>query len=127
MTLQIEADIIQKKSQLQVLQEEMAQLHHILTLMEQQQQSYIVLNTLDEYASYIQEYIQRYIQANATLLIKAELSQAMVQFTATELKTVEKVWKTLQPLIQMSIWLQHLDIHKSEEELEIREIESLLA
>jgi hypothetical protein len=113
---------------LQILQEEMAQLHHILTLVEQQQQSHIILDTLDEYASYIQEYIQGYIQANATLLIKAEFSQAMVQFTAAELKTVGKVWKTLQPFIQMSIWLQHLDIHKSEEEMETREIEeSLLA
>ena len=52
----------------------------------------------------------------------------MVQFTVAELNTVKKVWNTLQPLSQMSLWLQHSDIHKAEEEMEIREIEqSLLA
>jgi hypothetical protein len=92
--------------------------------MKQQQES----STIDEYAKHIQEYIQRYIQASATLLINAELGKAAVQFTAAELKSVEKVWKTLQPLSQMSLWLQHSDIHKAEEEMEIREIEeSLLA
>jgi hypothetical protein len=95
--------------------------------MKQQQQSSTIIDTLDE-AKHIQEYIQRYIQANATLLINAELSKAVVQFTAAELKTVEKVWKTLQPSSQMSLWLQHSDIHKAEEEMEIKEIEeSLLA
>ena len=85
-------------------------------------------DTLEAYASHIQEYVQGYIQANATLIIQAELSKAGVQFTAAELKTVEKVWKTLQPSTQMSIWLQHSDIHKTEEEMEIKEIEeSLLA
>jgi hypothetical protein len=106
----------------------MAQLHHTLTSIKQQQQSATIIDTLEGYASYIQEYIQRYIQANAILIIQAELSKAAVQFTAAELKTVEKVWKTLQPFAQMSIWLQHSDIHKTEEEMEIREIEeSLLA
>jgi len=96
--------------------------------MKQQQQSSTIIDTLDEHAKHIQEYIQRYIQANATLLINAELSKAVVQFTAAELKTVEKVWKTLQPSSQMSLWLQHSDIHKAEEEMEIKEIEeSLLA
>jgi hypothetical protein len=121
-------DIVQKRSQLQVLQEEIAQLHHTLTSMKQQQQNSTIIGTLDEYAKPIQEYIQRYIQANPTLLINAELSKAVVQFTVAELKTVEKVWKTLQPLSQMSLWLQHSDIHKAEEDMEIRLIEeSLLA
>jgi len=103
-------------------------LHHILTLKGQQQQSSTTVDTLDGYAKHIQEYIQRYIEANATLLINAELSKAVLQFTAVELKTVEKVWKTLQPLSQMSLWLQHSDIYKAEEEMEIKEIEkSLLA
>lgn len=106
----------------------MAQLHHTLTLMKQQQQSFTAVETLDEYTKHIQEYIQRYIQANTTPLINAELGKSMIQFTAAELKTIEKVWKTLQPLSQMSLWLQHSDIHKAEEEMEIREIEeSLLA
>jgi hypothetical protein len=119
--------MIQKKLQLQVLQEEIAQLHHTLTSMKQHQKSSTVIDTLDEYTKHTQEYIQRYIQANATL-VNAELSKAMVQFSAAELKTVEKVWKTLQPLVQMSLWLQHSDVHKAEEEMEIREIEeSLLA
>jgi hypothetical protein len=96
--------------------------------MKQQQQSSTTIDTLDEYAKHIQEDIQRYIQANAKLLINAELSKAVVQFTAAELKTVEKVWKTLQPSLQMSLWLQHSDNYKAEEEMEIREIEeSLLA
>jgi hypothetical protein len=103
-------------------------LHHTLTLMKQQQQSSTTIDTLDEYAKHVQEYTQRYIQANTTLLINTELSKAVVQFTAAELKTVEKVWKTLQPLSQMSLWLQHSDIHRAEEEMEIKEIEeSLLA
>ncbi len=102
----------------------MVQLHNILTTIKQQQQSHIVLDTLDEYALHIQEYIQRYIQANAALLIKAGLSKAMVQFTAAELKTVEKVQKTLQPISQISLWLQHSN--KTEEEMEIREIEESL-
>jgi hypothetical protein len=102
-------------------------LHHTLTLMKQQPSS-PAINILDEYAKHIQEYTQRYIQANTTLLINAELSKAVIQFTAAELKTVEKVWKTLQPLSQMSLWLQHSDIHKAEEDMDIREIEeSLLA
>jgi hypothetical protein len=106
----------------------MAQLHHTLTSIKQQQQSVTIIDTLEGYASHIQEYVQRYIQANAILIIQAELSKAVVQFTAAELKTVEKVWKTLQPFTQMSMWLQHSDIHKTEEEMEIREIEeSLLA
>jgi hypothetical protein len=97
----------------------MAQLHNILSTKQS------VIDTLDEYAS---ECIQQCIQANATLIFKAELSKAAVHFTATELKTVAKVWKALQPFTQMSIWLQHSDIHKTEEEMEIREIEeSLLA
>jgi hypothetical protein len=112
---------------LQVLQEEMAQMHHTLILMKQQQKSSTIADTLDEYTKYIQEYIQSYIQANTTL-INTELSKAVVQFSATELKTVEKVWKALQPLSQMSLWLQHSDIYKAEEDMEIREIEkSLLA
>ena len=99
--------------------------------MKQQQQNAINIDTLDEDAKHIQEYIQRYIQANATLFINAELSKAMIQFTAAELKIVEKVWKTLQPLSQMSLWLQHSDFFykaEAEEEMEIKEIEdSLLA
>lgn len=95
--------------------------------MRQEQEGSTIID-MDEYAKHIQEYIQRYIQVNATLLINAELGKAMVQFTAAELKSVEKVWKTLQPFSQMSLWLQHSDIHKAEEEMEIREIEeSLLA
>ena len=110
------------------LQEEMAQLHQTLAFIKQQQQSVIKIDTLEEYAPHIEEYVQRYIQANATLIIQAELSKAEVQFTAAELKTVGKVWKSLQPSTQMSIWLQHSDAHKAEEEMEIREIEeSLLA
>ena len=106
----------------------MTQLHHTLASIKQQQQAVIKTDTLEAYASHIQEYVQGYIQANATLIIQAELSKAEVQFTAAELKTVEKVWKTLQPSTQMSIWLQHSDIHKTEEEMEIKEIEeSLLA
>ena len=113
---------------MQDLQEEMTQLHHTLASIKQQQQTVIKTDTLEAYASHIQEYVQGYIQANATLIIQAELSKAGVQFTAAELKTVEKVWKTLQPSTQMSIWLQHSDIHKTEEEMEIKEIEeSLLA
>jgi len=120
--------MVQKKLQLQVLQEEITQLHHTLTLLKQQQQSSTIIDTMDKYAKPIQEYIQRYIQANATLLINAELHKAMIQFTAIELKTVEKVLKTLQPLSQMSLWLQNSDVYKVEEEMEIREIEkSLLA
>jgi capsule polysaccharide export protein KpsC/LpsZ len=115
--------MVQKKLQLQVLQKEVAQLHY---MMKQQQQSVTIIDTLDKYASHIQDFIQRYIQASATLIIKAELGKAMMEFTAAELKTVEKVWKTLQPFAQMSIWMQHPD--KTEEEMEIREIEeSLLA
>lgn len=103
-------------------------MHHTLTSIKQQQENSTIINTLDEYTKHIQEYIQRYIQANTTLFINAELSKAMVKFTAAELKTVEKVWKTLQPLSQMSLWLQHSDIYKAEEDMEIREIEqSLLA
>jgi len=116
---------------LQALQEEIAQLHHTLTSIQQQQKSSTIVGTLDEYAKHIQEYTQRYIEANATLLINAELGKAMVQFTAAELKTVEKVWKNLQPLSQMSLWLQYSDTssaYKAEEEMEIQEIEeSLLA
>ncbi len=103
-------------------------MHYTLTLIKQQHQSSTTIDTLDEYALHIQEDIQRYIQANAKLLINAELSKAVIQFTAAELKTVEKVWKTLQPSLQMSLWLQHSDNYKAEEEMEIREIEeSLLA
>jgi len=124
---QLQTDIVQKKSQLQLLQEEIAQLHHTLTSIKQQQHSSTTIDTLDEYTKHIQGYTQRYIQENATLL-NAELGKAMVQFTAAELKTVKKVWKTLQPLSQMSLWLQHSDIYKAEEEMEIKEIEeSLLA
>jgi archaellum biogenesis ATPase FlaH len=120
--------MVQKKLQLQVLQEEVARLQQLLTSMKQHQQSVIIVDTLDEYASYVQDFIQSYVQASAALIIKAELSKALMQFTAAELKTVEKVWKTLQPFAQMSIWLQHSDIYKTEEEMEIREIEeSLLA
>jgi hypothetical protein len=98
-----------------------------LTSIKQQQHSSTTIDTLDEYTKHIQGYTQRYIQENATLL-NAELGKAMVQFTAAELKTVKKVWKTLQPLSQMSLWLQHSDIYKAEEEMEIKEIEeSLLA
>lgn len=104
----------------------MVQLHHTLTLMKHQQQNSTIINTLSEHEKHIQEYIQKYIQANATFLINAELSKAVVQFTAAELKTVEKVWKTLQPLAQMSLWLQHSDNYKAEEEMEIREIEEFL-
>jgi hypothetical protein len=96
--------------------------------MKQQQKSSTVVDILDENSKHIQEYIQSYIQANATLLIDAELSKAVAQFSAAELKTVEKVWKTLQSSSQMSLWLQHSDNYKAEEEMEIREIEeSLLA
>jgi hypothetical protein len=106
----------------------MAQMHHTLILMKQQQKSSTIADTLDEYTKHIQEYIQRYIQANTTPLINTELSKAVIQFSAAELKTVEKVWKALQPLSQMSLWLQHSDIYKAEEEMEIKEIEeSLLA
>lgn len=102
-------------------------MHHTLTSIKQQQHSSTTIDTLDEYSKHIQEYTQRCIQENATLL-NAELSKAMVQFTVAELNTVKKVWNTLQPLSQMSLWLQHSDIHKAEEEMEIREIEqSLLA
>jgi len=103
-------------------------LHHALTSIKQQQQSFTTIDTLDKYAKHIQEHTQRYIQENSTFLMNAELNKAVVQFTTAELKTVEKVWKTLQPLSQMFLWLQHSDIHKAEEEMEIREIEeSLLA
>jgi hypothetical protein len=103
-------------------------MHHSLTLMGQQQKNSTIIDTLDEFTKETQEYTHKYIQANTTLLIDGELNKAIVQFAGAELKTVEKVWKTLQPLSQMSLWLQHSDIYKAEEETEIREIEeSLLA
>lgn len=49
-----------------------------------------------------------------------------MQFATIELKAVEKVWRILQPYIQMSIWLQDTDIHKTDEEMEIREVEEFL-
>ncbi|KAI9508924.1 hypothetical protein F5148DRAFT_1191466 [Russula earlei] len=117
---QLQANIIQQKLQLQAIQEEIAQLQHALAPTKQQQQSF------NPYSSHIQQYVQSYIQAHAIPNIKEVLSCATAQFTATELRTVEKVWKTLQPFSQISLWLQQLDIYKTEEEMEIREIEESL-
>ena len=50
----------------------------------------------------------------------------MAQFAAAESETVGKAWNALQPFLQMSIWLQNSDIYKTEEEMEIREIEESL-
>jgi hypothetical protein len=107
------------------LQEEMSQLQQILTSTKQQQQSVTVTNPY-EYISYFQEYSKRYIQTNAISHIKVVLENSVTQFAATESGTVKGIWKALQPLLQMSIWLQDLDIYKIEEEVEIREIEESL-
>jgi len=123
---QLQVDITQRKSQLQAVQEEITQLQHVLTSLKQQHQSSFTVNTVEKYTSHIQRYIQGYIQANAISSTKAVLSNTVAQFTDTELRTVEKVWKTLQPFIQISLWLQQLDIYKTEEEMEIREIEESL-
>ena len=108
------------------MQEEINQLQHTLTSVKQQQQSYLTVDTVEKYTSHIQGYIQDYVQANAIPSMTAVLRSTVAQFTTTELRTVEKVWKTLHPFIQISLWLQQLDIYKTEEEMEIREIEESL-
>jgi len=122
---QLQIDVIQRKSQLQAVQEEIAQLQHILTSIKHQQ-SYLTVNTVERYTSHIQGYIQGYVQANAIPSMKAVLRSTVAQFSTTELGTVEKVWKTLHPFIQISLWLHQLDVNKTEEEMEIKEIEESL-
>lgn len=91
--------------------------------LKQQQQSHI---SIDPSTSHIQKYIQGYIQAKAISNIQTAFSNIIMQFATIELKAVEKVWRILQPYIQMSIWLQDTDIHKTDEEMEIREVEEFL-
>jgi len=102
----------------------MSQLQHILTSIKQKQHATIINS--HEYIPYFQEYIKGYIQTNIISHLQEVLENSVTQFAATDSRTVEKVWKTLQPLLQMSIWLQDLDIYKTEEEMEIREIEKSL-
>jgi hypothetical protein len=111
--------MIQRRSQIQALKEEITQLQHLLTSIKQEHQP------LHEYSSHIQEYIQKYIQQKAISNIKAVFSRTIVQFSATELTTVQKAWKTLQPITQMSTWLPHADLYNTED-MEIREIEDSL-
>jgi hypothetical protein len=101
----------------------MSQLQHILTSIKQQHVAKI--NTY-KYIPCFQENIKGYIQTNIISHLKIVLENSVTQFAATDLRTVKKVWKTLQPLLQMSIWLQNLDIYKTEEEMEISEIEESL-
>jgi hypothetical protein len=101
----------------------MSQLQHILTSIKQQQ--HVAKINTHKHIPYFQEIIKGYIQTNIISYLKV-LENSATQFAATDLRTVRKVWKTLQPLLQMSIWLQDLDIYKAEEEKEIREIEESL-
>jgi len=102
----------------------MSQLQQILTSIKQQQ--HVAKINTHKYIPYFQENIKGYIQTNIISYLKVVLENSVTQFAATDLRTVKKVWNTLQPLLQMSIWLQDLDIHKTEEEMEIREIEESL-
>jgi hypothetical protein len=84
------------------------------------------MNSLGVYAPHIQEYIQKYIKTKIISDMKTASSKAIEEFITMESTTVEKVWKALQPSTQMSIWLQHSDIHNAEEEIEMKEIEQSL-
>jgi len=116
---QLQADMTQRRSQIQALKEDMTQLQHLLTSIKQEHQH------LHEYSSHIEEYIQKYVQQKAISNIKAVFSRTIAQFSATELTTVQKVWKTLQPITHMSTWLHHADLYNTED-VEIREIEDSL-
>ena len=105
------------------MQQEITQLQHILN--SQQQQDYTIIKP-HKYASCFQDYIEEYIQTNIISNIKSNASNSVAQTAAAESETVKKVWKALQPFLQISILLQGLDIYKSEEEMEIREIEESL-
>jgi len=83
-------------------------------------------NNPQESAPYIQEYVRGYIQTNILSNVRGVLTRSMAQFAAAESETVGKAWDALQPFLQMSIWLQNSDIYKTEEEMEIREIEESL-
>lgn len=102
----------------------MSQLQHILTSIKQQQHVNIINS--HKYIPYFQEYIKGYIQTNIISHLKVVLETSMTQFAVIDSRTVKRVWNTLQPHLQMSIWLQDLDIYKTEEEMEIREIEESL-
>jgi hypothetical protein len=91
--------------------------------MKQEQPSHI---TIDSYVPHIQEYIQGYIEAKTISDIKIASTKAIEGFLSMDSITVEKVWKALQPSMQMSIWLQHSNIHNTEEEIEMKEIEQSL-
>ncbi|KAI9466993.1 hypothetical protein BJY52DRAFT_1235742 [Lactarius psammicola] len=112
----LQTSIAQKKSQLQLIQKEMTQLQHTLTLMNQQ--SHITSDLLGVYAPHIQRCIQSYIQSNALPDIKEVIIKAAEE-------KVGKVWETLQPFTKLSIWLQHSITHNSEE-VEMKEIENSL-
>ena len=79
---QLQISIAQKKSQLQVIQKEVTQLQHTLTLINQQ--SYIIPDPLGVYAPHIQRSIQSYIQGNS-------LSDIKKAFIKVAEKKVEKV------------------------------------
>lgn len=67
----LQTRIAQKRSQIQAMEKEMAQLHHTLTLTNQQ--SPITSDSLDVYAPHIQKCTQSYIQGNALSGIKKVL------------------------------------------------------
>jgi hypothetical protein len=79
---QLQISVAQKKSQIQVMQKEVTQLQHTLTLINQQ--SYITSDPLGVYAPHIQRCIQSYIQGNS-------LSDITKVFIKVAEKVVEKV------------------------------------
>ena len=90
------------------------------------QQSHTTTDYLDVYIPHIQGYIQWYIKAKVIYDIKIAFNKAIAGFITMESITMEKVWKALQPSMQMSIWLQHSEIYNTEEESEMKEIEQSL-
>jgi hypothetical protein len=95
--------------------------------MKQEQQSHITIDSLDVYVPHIQEYIQKYIKSMTTSDIQIASSKAIEGFTTMDSITVGKVFKALQPSMQMSIWLQYsADIHNTEEDIETKEVEQSL-
>ncbi|KAI0307182.1 hypothetical protein B0F90DRAFT_1685989 [Multifurca ochricompacta] len=122
---ELQVSVAQKKSQLQVLQEEMTKLKHTLTSIRQQEQTFIN-DTLGVHIPYIEACIQKHIQVKAIPNIEIASSKLVKEFGNMESQTIEMVWKALQSSMQMAIWLQHSDIYNTEEEMEMKEIEESL-
>jgi predicted Ser/Thr protein kinase len=115
---QLQTSIAQKKSHIQIAQKQIAQLHHALTLMNEQ--GYLISDLQGLYGPFIQKCIQSHIHGNTL----PDIKKAFIKATEEKAKKVMEIFISLYTTSYMAA--QHPSTHGFEEKVGMKKIEKTL-